>query len=63
MYAEGKKWKKNPNKYCMFNWNILWIYVPCICIHCKNWGVKLAPVGVHRGPYPQVLTLHPRVST
>ena len=29
--------------------------------HCKNWGVKMTPVGVNRGPHPQVLKLHPRV--
>ena len=26
---------------------------------CKNWGVKMTPVGVNRGPHPQVLKLHP----
>ena len=30
-------------------------------LHCKNWGVNLTPVGVVRGPHPQVLKLHPRV--
>ena len=29
-------------------------------IHCKNWGVKITPVSVDRGPHPQVLKLHPR---
>ena len=28
-------------------------------LHCKNWGVKMTPVGVNRGPHPQVLKLHP----
>ena len=28
-------------------------------IHCKNWGVKMTPVGVNRGPHPRVLNLHP----
>ena len=30
-------------------------------IHCKNWGVKMTPVDVNRGPFLQVLKLHPRV--
>ena len=34
-----------------------------LSVHCKNWGVKLTPVGVNRGPHPQVLKLHPRVWT
>ena len=29
--------------------------------HSKNWGVKMTPVGVNRGPHPQVLKLHHRV--
>ena len=29
--------------------------------HCKNWGVKMTPVGVNRGPHPQVLKLHPNM--
>ena len=28
-------------------------------LHCKNWKVKITPVGVNRGPHPQVLKLHP----
>ena len=28
---------------------------------CKTWGVKMTPVGVNRGPHPQVLKLDPRV--
>ena len=31
-------------------------------LHCKNWGVKMTPVGVNRGPHPHVLKLHSRVS-
>ena len=30
-------------------------------LHCKNWGVKMTPVGVNRGPHPQVSKLHPSV--
>ena len=29
-----------------------WCYT--LNIHCKNWGVKMTPVGVNRGPHPQV---------
>ena len=29
----------------------------------KTGVLNLTPVGVNRGPHPQVLTLHPRVST
>ena len=29
----------------------------------KTGVLNLTPVGINRGPHPQVLTLHPRVST
>ena len=36
-------------------------HAPVKHVHCKNWGVKMTPVGVNRGPHPQVLKLHPRL--
>ena len=32
-------------------------------VHCKNWGVKMTPVSVNRGPHTEVLKLHPGVWT
>ena len=39
----------------------IWTGSGVLALHCKNWCVKITPVGVNRGPHPQVLKLHPRV--
>ena len=46
--------------YGNYIWSVSFTFV-YTRVHCKNWGVKMTPVSVNRGPHPQVLKLHPRV--
>ena len=56
---------KEPRKKTFENCSGTWLYRGSygVYVHCKHWGVKMTPVGVNRGPHPQLLKLHPRVWT